>query len=120
MHRRKPVGQSTLRDNPSTHPIGILPHHISSDRGCSRRRRRRRSVKPEIRPFRDAGLLGREGKEECASRIAPAHERDALLLFQHLVQPQRIVRDEAAIIVPDFDGRLDLVLRWPASRRRGF
>ena len=74
-------------------------------------------MKPEIRPFRDAGLPEWQGKEECAGGIAPAHKSDALFRFPHLVQPQRILRDEAAIIVPDFDGCLNLVLRWLASRR---
>jgi hypothetical protein len=60
-------------------------------------------VKPEIGPFRDTSLIGWQGKKKRAGGVAPAHELNLLFCFRHFVQPQRILRNEAAAVVLDFD-----------------
>jgi hypothetical protein len=76
-------------------------------------------VKPKIRPFRDASLIGWQGKKKRTSGVAPTHELNLLSCFLHFVQPQRILRNEAAAVVLDFDRcmnpsicALDAGVRW--------
>jgi hypothetical protein len=67
-------------------------------------------VEPEIGSLGNAGLLGWQGEEKRARRIADANKPDLPPRLCHFVQPKRVFRDITSAVISDLDRIAEIAL----------